>query len=626
MPSPVEQIEDLLESARTGEAGDSSVSEHLSDREMTIDRLLELVRMTEEAEHVFEHIDVLASLSKADYGRVRGQLKDATDVNLNQLDAAIREAREKLNEKRRREEVENYDVPTVQVTGHPSSEIVDDLCEAIEEANDPPTWFQRKGGIVHVADEKGRLQIEEISDALFDDRLARCSYCVDEQFRPQDPPRRLVNRVAERVDLPPLRGVARVPFLRPDGTACCDPGYDEWTKQLYRPDPEMGPISVSEEPSSEDVKEAVELLEEAWTDHPFTGEASWTNMVALALTPVVRPLLGDANVPLGIIDAPSPGSGKDLAAQIAALASTGQFPGTMNDPSGDDEWRKQITAQLRRGERFIVVSDLTGTLDNAPLRRVLTTPVWSDRILGVTRQVRLPADPAWCATGNNLRPRGDMVRRCYLIRIDTGMEQPWTRTGFKYQQPQWAREHRGELAAALLTLARAWIAAGRPEPNVSPLGSFEQWCRVIGGILQHAGFENFLGNQDELSNTEFSEDDEWSLLLEAIDEWQEKVLDGEPFTARKLAEEIEEYRGERPDSGSSVGPIVEHLPENLQRKVRQEEPVAQSLGKTLGWKKNRRFPGGWFLTSEGRGREGTRWVVRRDEVGDEPASGRRSPT
>jgi hypothetical protein len=616
MPSPVEQIEDLLESARTGEAGDSSVSEHLSDREMTIDRLLELVRMTEEAEHVFEHIDVLASLSKADYGRVRGQLKDAADVNLNQLDAAIREAREKLKEERRRQEAERAGLPVIRITNHhPSSNIVDDLQAALESANEPPTWFRRESEIVHVADEKGRLQIEEISDALFDDRLARCSYCVDEQFRPQDPPRRLVNRVAERVDLPPLRGVARVPFLRPDGTARSDPGYDEQTKQLYCPGPEMEPISVSEEPSSEDVKEAVELLEEAWIDHPFTSEASWTNMIALALTPVVSPLLGDANVPIALIDAPRAGSGKDLAAQIAALASTGQFPGTMNDPSGDDEWRKQITAQLKRGERFIVVSDLTGTLDNAPLRRVLTTPVWSDRILGATRQVRLPANAVWCASGNNLRPRGDMVRRCYLIRIDTEMERPWTRTGFKHQQPQWAREHRGELAAALLTLARAWIAAGRPEPDVSPLGSFEQWCRVIGGILQHAGFENFLGNQDELSNTEFSEDDEWSLLLEAIDEWQEKVLDGEPFTARKLAEEIEEYRGERPDSGSSVGPIVEHLPENLQRKVRQEEPVAQSLGKTLGWKKKSPIPRG-LVPHERRQRPG------RHPMGGPPRRGR----
>ena len=121
MPSPVEQIEDLLESARTGEVGDSAAFENLGDGEMTIDRLLELVRVTEEAECIFDHIDVLASLTKAGYGRVRGQLKDATDVNLNQLDAAVREAREKLKEERRRQEAERAGLPVTRIADHRSS-------------------------------------------------------------------------------------------------------------------------------------------------------------------------------------------------------------------------------------------------------------------------------------------------------------------------------------------------------------------------------------------------------------------------------------------------------------------------------------------------------------------------
>jgi hypothetical protein len=221
-----------------------------------------------------------------------------------------------------------------------------------------------------------------------------------------------------------------------------------------------------------------------------------------------------------------------------------------------------------------------------------------------------------------------MVRRCFLIRLDTEMQRPWTRSDFRHQQPQWAQEHCSELAGALLTLARAWFAAGQPDPDTPTLGSFEKWCHVVGGILQNAGFEGFLGNQDELTDTEFSEDNRWSVLLEAIHNWQRESLDGEPFTTRALAERIEAHENSAEftsadsdislDSNSSLmEPIVGYLPEEILRKVRKGEPFTQSLGKTFGWNEDRRFPGGWFLVSEGKGREGTLWNVRRDPGPDQ---------
>jgi hypothetical protein len=375
----------------------------------------------------------------------------------------------------------------------------------------------------------------------------------------------------------------------------------------------MPPVTVPEEPTPEDVQEAKRQANEGWIDHPFVNAASRTNMIGLALTCPVRPMLDDANVPVADIDSPTAGSGKDLAATIAALAGTGKFPGTMSNPSSNAEWRKQITAQLRSGERFVLVSDVTGTLDNAPLRRFVTTPWWSDRILGVSKQVRLRASAVFCVTGNNLRPSGDMVRRCYLIRIDPEMERPELRQDFKHDQPSWAYDHRAELTAALLTLARAWVVAGRPEPDTPTLGGFEEWCRVVGGILQYAGYEDFLGNQSELRDTEFSEDNRWSMLLESIYEWQEKVRNGEPFKTRELAGGIKALEKSRKGRGDSlIGPIIERLPERIQRKVSRGEPFAESLGKTFAYRTDRRFPGGWLLESIDKGREGTLWKVRQE--------------
>ena len=50
---------------------------------------------------------------------------------------------------------------------------------------------------------------------------------------------------------------------------------------------------------------------------------------------------------------------------------------------------------------------------------------------------------------------------------------------------------------ALLTIARGWCAAGRPMPEEVPaMGSFQDWCNAMAGMLSHAGISGFLGNVD----------------------------------------------------------------------------------------------------------------------------------
>ena len=62
----------------------------------------------------------------------------------------------------------------------------------------------------------------------------------------------------------------------------------------------------------------------------------------------------------------------------------------------------------------------------------------------------------------------------------------------------WAREHRGELVWSALVLVRFWLAPDRPRTAKARLGGFENWVRVIGGIVGHAGLPGFLANQDAL--------------------------------------------------------------------------------------------------------------------------------
>ena len=111
--------------------------------------------------------------------------------------------------------------------------------------------------------------------------------------------------------------------------------------------------------------------------------------------------------------------------------------------------------------------------------------------------VRIPVQSVWIATGNNPTVSTEISRRTVRIRLDARFDRPWLRSGFRHQDiRQWAKVHRGELVWASLTIIRAWIAAGRPE-GTSTLGMFEQWSKVMGGILQVAGIPGFLGNSVE---------------------------------------------------------------------------------------------------------------------------------
>src|SRR5207244_4282051 len=77
---------------------------------------------------------------------------------------------------------------------------------------------------------------------------------------------------------------------------------------------------------------------------------------------------------------------------------------------------------------------------------------------------------------------------------------------------QWASQNRGELVWAALTLARAWVTSKRRR-RVGSLGSFEQWARVMGGILDVAGVPGFLTNMDDLRESAHSERDQIHAFL-----------------------------------------------------------------------------------------------------------------
>ena len=65
----------------------------------------------------------------------------------------------------------------------------------------------------------------------------------------------------------------------------------------------------------------------------------------------------------------------------------------------------------------------------------------------------------------------------------------------------------------------AWLAAGRPQGTVT-LGMYESWAGVVGGILETAGIEGFLGNLETIYEDADVESDEGRRFVRRL--WQER--------------------------------------------------------------------------------------------------------
>jgi hypothetical protein len=471
----------------------------------------------------------------------------------------------------------DVELPRVVMNNRPLRAITADVVNVLTQTNDPPVLFVQSGRVVRLRrDERGQTWIEPVTHYILRRRLTQVADVVHEsgdgERRWHVFPSRSVLLDVLAMDawsFPPLEGIVETPILRPEGTILDSPGYDSATRLIYMPPSNFRLLPIPEHPSSNDVAAALALIEEPLEGFPFVDDAAKANTLALLITPILRHAI-NSPVPLALIDAPQAGTGKTLLARVMTMISAGQPAAMMPAPSGDEEWRKRITATLSAGATLIVIDNVEGAISAPSLAAALTTDVWRDRLLGASEMLTLPNRATWLATGNNIRPGGDLPRRCYWIRLDAKTSRPWQRTGFRYPDLLgWVADHRRDYVSALLLLARAWYAAGQPEADVPTLGSFEAWSRTIGGILHHAGVPGFLSNLEAM----YAEADDGAGQWEAfLKEWLQQYGDRRLATA-ELAEALLQ---------PGDNPLREALPDELAEMLPTREGEEGKFRRRLG--------------------------------------------
>ena len=247
-----------------------------------------------------------------------------------------------------------------------------------------------------------------------------------------------------------------------------------------------------------ELKEAKEIIESLFIEFPFKEEIYRTNAISALITPFLRGIFPRANnrTPIFIIEANRERAGKDYLMGIIQIVydgyanedppiSTGQ-----HNSNNNEELRKKIISCLMEGRRSLHFANNKGFLNNSILESLITTPNFSDRILGKNEMVNFRNELDLSLSGNTgITFTADIVNRSRPIRLFLDIENANER---KFDNPNlhsWVLKNRGLILSALYCLIRNWIDKEKPKGN-GKFASFPEWADVCGGIMESAGYES----------------------------------------------------------------------------------------------------------------------------------------
>ena len=386
--------------------------------------------------------------------------------------------------------------------------------------NEPPFIFRHAECISRIQEsDDGSLMIRPLDEDSVRHILARAIRWYRKKWKKiiaALPPKHVAKDILAMPEppFPLLTRVVRTPIFASDGTLRTKAGYHPSTKTYYDPGPDFD-IRVPQKPTPEDVAFARERVIDLFCDFPFVSEAERTHVIALLLQPFARELI-DGPTPLYLIEKPSPGTGAGLLADVVTTLFLGGPAAVMSEARDEDEWRKRITAKLVDSNTVILIDNIRRRFESSALAAALTCECWEDRVLGRTAIVRVPVRATWIGTGNNPSLSNEMARRTIRIRMDPKVDRPWQRDGFKHSNlREYVANERGKLVWSALVLIQDWIVNGKPAYSKKPLGTFEAWSKVMGGIVETAGFQGFLGNLEELYEESDAEGKTWRSFVNA---------------------------------------------------------------------------------------------------------------
>ncbi len=406
-----------------------------------------------------------------------------------------------------------------------------------------------------------------------------------------DPPREVVEQIAAMVGswpFPPVAGVIGTPTMRPDGSLLLTPGYDEATGLVLVAPPAMP--DIPDEPTYAQAKAALERLNGLLVEFPFASDASRAVALSMLLTPVLRGALGAA-VPMHVVAAPQPGSGKSYLQDVASVLATGERCAVITIAPDPNETEKRLVGAALAGFPIIALDNCNGVLTGDFLAQVTERPLLQLRPLGTSGVQRIANVFTVFANGNNIAVAADLARRTALCTLDANEEAPETRE-FNYDPVAMILEDRGRYLADVLTIARAYHCAGYPDRLVR-VPSFERWSDLVRSALV------WLGRADPVDNAAIvkAEDPERSKRSAIFDTWIGPLELGQKYTVAEIIAKADTFNA---TAGQYNWPDFRAAIHAVSRLEKTERSDPQKLGHWLARSANVIIGGRKLLRENGR--------------------------
>jgi hypothetical protein len=273
----------------------------------------------------------------------------------------------------------------------------------------------------------------------------------------------------------------RMPVMRSDGNIVLLPeGYDYETKSFT-----CDPVPVI---SGMDVQTAKGIIDELLGEFAFADSGrSRAVAVSAMLTVFGRLLLPPKSLrPCFVFVANAEGAGKTLLVKLATVPVLGYAP-TGTKPRDEDEMGKILLAAVVEASVVLFFDNIKGHIASAALEGFLSSQDFKGRILGQSKSFRGENNATVFITGNACTVSPDMRRRSLFCELFLEAERAEDRVFKNNLEVPLLLQSRSDILTALWALIQDWHAAMQPQPTRSN-SSFSDWSRIIGGIVENAGY------------------------------------------------------------------------------------------------------------------------------------------
>jgi hypothetical protein len=290
-----------------------------------------------------------------------------------------------------------------------------------------------------------------------------------------------------------LKGIKRHVFFDGDGNLVGNNGYNEatgyWVKINESTQEALRGLKRTGQPdTAKNVETVFDLLE----DFPFEGSAAKTMAVATMLTFICRPMIR-GGVPITMIKAAVQDTGKSTLARVMLYSMLGRRAKNQGFSFRDEaEVEKKLITYLFEGADCVWIDNIDQHISSGSISTAVDNGTFVGRLLGSNKQVVVDSSMPFIMTANNPDASRDILARSVNINL-VQTQADMGRRVFAHKNPEeYALERSPEVICALVGMVWAWQDAGSPRFTKRGHTKYSDWSEIIGGILECAGFEDFL--------------------------------------------------------------------------------------------------------------------------------------